>query len=139
MDGSLDNTFNYQFALLLIDTFKHLQIMSAHAPTENAPLGEIAKPNTGWIWKTFFVLVAITAVEFVFVFFMNPGTLRNSIFIVLTILKAFFIVAEFMHLKHETKGLIWTILVPMALLVWLLVALVTEGSFIGEVLQNMFK
>ncbi|MDB5234856.1 MAG: hypothetical protein JWR44_1849 [Hymenobacter sp.] len=113
--------------------------MSAHATAEETPVGEIAKPNTGWIWKTFFILVGITAVEFVFVFFMNAGTLRNSIFIVLTILKAFFIVGEFMHLKHETKGLIWTILVPMSLLVWLLVALVTEGSFIGEVLQNMFK
>jgi cytochrome c oxidase subunit 4 len=114
--------------------------MSAHASNQPALApGEIAKPNTGWIWKTFFILVAITAVEFVFVFFMDPGTFRNSIFIVLTILKAFFIVGEFMHLKHETKGLIWTILIPMSLLVWLLVALVTEGSFIGEVLQNMFK
>jgi len=114
-------------------------IMSAHATTENTPVGEIAKPNTAWIWRVFGILVGITAVEFVFVFLMHPSTLRNSIFIVLTILKAFFIVGEFMHLKHETKGLIWTILVPMALLVWLLVALVTEGSYVGEVLQNMFK
>ena len=114
--------------------------MASHATTEQplAP-GEIAKPNTGWIWKTFGVLVGITAVEFVFVFLMHPSTLRNSIFIILTILKAFFIVAEFMHLKHETKGLIWTILVPVSLLVWLLVALITEGSFVGEVLQNMFS
>ena len=114
--------------------------MASQATTEHtlAP-GEIAKPNTGWIWKTFGILVAITAVEFVFVFFMNAGMLRNSIFIGLTILKAFFIVAEFMHLKHETKGLIWTILVPVALLVWLLVALITEGSFVGEVMQNMFS
>ena len=114
--------------------------MSAHATTEHtlAP-GEIAKPNTAWIWRVFGILVGITAIEFVFVFFMNPSTLRNSIFIVLTIMKAFFIVAEFMHLKHETKGLIWTILVPVSLLIWLLVALITEGSFIGEVLQNMFK
>ena len=114
--------------------------MSANATTEPvlAP-GEIAKPNTGWIWKIFGVLVGITAVEFVFVFLMHPSTLRNSIFIVLTIMKAFFIVAEFMHLKHETKGLIWTILVPVSLLVWLLVALITEGSFVGEVMQNMFK
>ena len=114
--------------------------MSAHATTEHtlAP-GEIAKPNTAWIWRVFGILVLITAIEFVFVFFMNPSTLRNSIFIVLTILKAFFIVGEFMHLKHETKGLIWTILVPVSLLIWLLVALITEGSFIGEVLQNMFK
>ncbi len=106
---------------------------------ENAPMGEIAKPNTGWIWRVFGILVGITAVEFVFVFLMHPSTLRNSIFIVLTIMKAFFIVAEFMHLKHETKGLIWTILVPMALIVWLLVALVTEGSYVGEMLQSMFK
>lgn len=114
--------------------------MSAQATPEHmlAP-GEIAKPNTAWIWRVFGILVGITAVEFVFVFLMHPSMLRNSIFIVLTILKAFFIVGEFMHLKHETKGLIWTILVPVSLLVWLLVALVTEGSFMGEVLQNMFK
>ena len=102
-------------------------------------MGEIAKPNTAWIWRIFGILVGITAVEFVFVFLMHPSTLRNSIFIVLTIFKAFFIVGEFMHLKHETKGLIWTIMVPMALLIWLLVALVTEGSYVGEVLQNMFS
>jgi cytochrome c oxidase subunit IV len=113
--------------------------MAAHATDEDTPVGEIAKPNVGWIWRTFLILVGITAVEFVFVFLMDPSTFRNSIFIVLTIMKAFFIVAEFMHLKHETKGLIWTILIPMALLVWLLVALVTEGSYVGEVLQNMFK
>ena len=114
--------------------------MSSHATTESALApGEIAKPNTTWIWRVFGILVGITAVEFVFVFLMSPSTLRNSIFIVLTILKAFFIVSEFMHLKHETKGLIWTILVPVSLLVWLLVALITEGSFMGEVLQNMFN
>ncbi|MDQ2771342.1 MAG: cytochrome C oxidase subunit IV family protein [Bacteroidota bacterium] len=113
--------------------------MASHATTEHLAPGELAKPNTAWIWRIFFILVGITGIEFVFVFLMHPSTLRNSIFIVLTILKAFFIVGEFMHLKHETKGLIWTILVPMSLLVWLLVALITEGSFIGEVLQNMFR
>ncbi len=76
------------------------------------------------------------ALEFVFVFVMDAGTLRNTTFIVLTIFKAFFIVAEFMHLKHETKGLIWTILIPMGLLIWLLVALVSEGSYVGEAVQN---
>ncbi|MGI4740441.1 MAG: cytochrome C oxidase subunit IV family protein [Janthinobacterium lividum] len=118
--------------------------MSASAATtEHAYIpGEIAKPNTGWIWKTFWVLVVITAVEFVIAFTLtSPGfrTFRNSIFIVLTILKAFFIVGEFMHLKHEAKSLIWTILIPTALLVWLVVALVTEGSFIGETLSHMFN
>lgn len=110
--------------------------MAHHVGLDPQNPAEIAKPNTGWIWKTFFVLVGITALEFVFVFLMDPGTPRNAIFIILTIFKAFFIVAEFMHLKHETKGLIWTILIPMALLVWLLVALITEGSYINEAVFN---
>ncbi|RSK24326.1 cytochrome C oxidase subunit IV family protein [Hymenobacter metallilatus] len=108
--------------------------MANHAPAQPTHAGEIPKPNVGWIWKTFFVLVGITALEFVFVFLMDAGTLRNSIFIILTIFKAFFIVAEFMHLKHETKGLIWSIMIPMALLIWLLVALVTEGNAIHNAL-----
>ncbi|TGE10410.1 cytochrome C oxidase subunit IV family protein [Hymenobacter fodinae] len=111
--------------------------MANHVNTAPAHVGEIPKPNTGWIWKTFFVLVGITALEFVFVFAMDPSTLRNSIFIILTIFKAFFIVAEFMHLKHETKGLIWSIMIPMALLIWLLVALVTEGNAIGAAVDNI--
>jgi cytochrome c oxidase subunit 4 len=117
--------------------------MASHAaPEHDAFNGEIAKPNTAWIWKTFWILVIITAAEFAIAFSMtSPGlrTIRNSIFIVMTILKAFFIVGEFMHLKHEVKSLIWTILVPSALLVWLVVALVTEGSYVGEVLSHMFS
>lgn len=117
--------------------------MSAPAATEHAVLtGEHAKPNTGRIWKIFFVLVVITAIEFAITFALEAQhfrTMRNSILIGLTILKAFFIVGEFMHLKHETKGLIWMVLVPTVLLIWLLVALITEGSAIGEVLSHMFS
>lgn len=113
--------------------------MAHHVEVQNNQIVDIPKPNTGWIWKTFFVLVGITALEFVFVFFMNPGTFRNSIFIILTIFKAFFIVGEFMHLKHETKSLIWTIMIPMALLIWLLLALITEGSYANEIMQNTFS
>ena len=44
-----------------------------------------------------------------------------------------------MHLKHETKSLIWTIMIPMALLIWLLLALITEGSYSNEILQHTFS
>ena len=108
--------------------------MSGHATTEHAYIpGEIAKPNTAWIWKTFWVLVIITAVEFAIAFTLTSPdwrTFRNSIFIVLTILKAFFIVGEFMHLKHEVKSLIWAIVVPVIFVIWLLVALLNEGAAI---------
>ncbi len=111
----------------------------AHSHDHDLAPGEIAPANTGHIWKTFWVLVGITAVEFVFVFFMAAGSMRNAIFIVLTIFKAFFIVGEFMHLKHEVKGLIWSILIPMGLVVWLVVALVTEGSFLSSGVGTMLN
>ncbi|WP_460894597.1 cytochrome C oxidase subunit IV family protein [Rufibacter soli] len=101
--------------------------------------GEIPQAQTKAIWKVFFILCALTAVEFAFAFMMDPGTLRNAIFITLTLFKAFYIVGEFMHLKHEVKGLIWAVLVPTALLVWLLVALLVEGTFYGESVFNYFK
>ncbi|CAN5917953.1 hypothetical protein BH24BAC1_BH24BAC1_12410 [soil metagenome] len=108
----------------------------AHHPhnQHSEQLGEIPKAQTKGIWKVFGILVVLTAIEFLFAFIMNPSMLRNSIFIILTIFKAFFIVAEFMHLKHEARGLIMSILIPLALLVWLIIALVAEGSFVNEVI-----
>ncbi len=113
--------------------------MASHSHDHDLAPGETAPANTGHIWKTFWVLVAITAVEFVFVFFMAPGTMRNAIFIILTLFKAFFIVAEFMHLKHEAKALIWSILIPVALVIWLVVALLAEGSFLNTAVGTMIN
>jgi caa(3)-type oxidase subunit IV len=111
----------------------------SHHPSDDLHTGEIAKPQTKGIWRVFIILCVVTGIEFVFAFFMNAGTLRTSIFIILTIVKAFFIVGEFMHLKHETKSLIWTILVPSALLIWLLIALITEGSYYSDAVFGYFK
>ncbi|MGV3540311.1 MAG: cytochrome C oxidase subunit IV family protein [Rufibacter sp.] len=111
----------------------------SHHTEEFGQTGTIPKAQTKAIWKTFVILCVITAIEFAFAFMMDAGTLRNAIFIGLTILKAFYIVGEFMHLKHETKGLIWAILIPTVLLAWLLVALLVEGTFYGDSVYNYFK
>jgi cytochrome c oxidase subunit 4 len=42
--------------------------------------------------------------------------------------KAFYIVAYFMHLKHEIKNLIMTIVVPLALFVWFIIAFLYDGN-----------
>lgn len=110
-----------------------------HTDAEFDHTREIPKPQTKAIWKTFFILVALTAVEFLFAFTMDAGTARNAIFIILTLFKAFYIVAEFMHLKHETKALIWSIIIPLALIVWLMVALLSEGSYYFESVTNYFN
>jgi len=91
------------------------------------------------IWNTFYLLLAITAVEFVIAFTKGPLGLGKylviTIFVTLTLVKAFYIVAEFMHLKHEVKGLIMSIVVPIAFIIWLIVALLTEG---GHILLKWF-
>ena len=91
--------------------------------------GEIPKPNTKMIWRTFWVLLGITALEFLIAFTpFLPHTFKVGIYIILTIAKAFYIVAEFMHLKHEAKFLAMCIVLPMIFLVWLLMALIWEGG-----------
>jgi cytochrome c oxidase subunit IV len=80
------------------------------------------------IWKTAVILLAITLVEFVMAFTMDRGILLYSLFIVLTIWKAKYIMMEFMHLGDEAKPLFYSIIVPLIFLVWLVIALIKEGS-----------
>jgi cytochrome c oxidase subunit IV len=101
--------------------------MASHA-SHGTSEKEIAPPNTGAIWKTFWILLILTAIEFVIAFTMPANTLRVAIFCGMTIVKAFYIVGEFMHLKHEVKSLIWMVLIPTLFVVWLLVALIYEGG-----------
>jgi cytochrome c oxidase subunit IV len=102
--------------------------MSSHEAHSHTVPGEIAKPNTKAIWETFWILAGITTVEFILAFFMAPGYARIAIFIILTLVKAFFIVANFMHLGHEAKGLILSIVLPITFIIWLIVALLMEGA-----------
>jgi cytochrome c oxidase subunit 4 len=60
-------------------------------------------------------------------------TTRVAIFVAMTIVKAAYIVGEFMHLKHEVKVLIWSILIPMVFVVWMLVAFVYEGMKLSDI------
>ena len=91
-----------------------------------------------WIWKVFILLLVVTAVEvilgiikpeFLLGHFMGTSIL-NIIFIVLTLVKAFYIVAEFMHVKFERKNLVWTVALPAIILIpYLAFIVLAEGSF----------
>ncbi|MEX2511277.1 MAG: cytochrome C oxidase subunit IV family protein [Cyclobacteriaceae bacterium] len=80
------------------------------------------------IWMTALILFMVTAVEFVLAFTMDRGLLLYIIFIVLTIVKAKYIMLEFMHLGDEVKPLFYSIIVPLIFLVWLIIALMREGA-----------
>ena len=82
------------------------------------------------IWKTFWILLLITIFEVGIAFAPIPHDVLVAIFIVLTIVKAYFIIAYFMHLKHEEKSFGYTIILPFILIVYFkLVAVVEELAF----------
>jgi cytochrome c oxidase subunit 4 len=94
--------------------------------------------GTGWIWRTFWILLIVTAVE-VALGIIQPAALEvplfgtrllNYIFIILTLVKAYYIVAFFMHLKYEKTSLKWTIYLPALILIpYLTFIVLTEGSY----------
>ena len=87
------------------------------------------------LWTVALILGVITAIEFA-VAFLVPHEMKDVrvwTFILMTIVKAAYIVGEFMHLRHEAKVLRWSILIPIVFIVWMLVAFVYEGFAIGAV------
>ena len=87
------------------------------------------------IWMTAGYMALITALEFLVAFTLplEMATTRIAIFILMTIVKAFYIVAEFMHLKYEVKVLVWSILIPTVFIIWMLIAFIYEGAAIYEI------
>ncbi len=82
------------------------------------------------------ILAGVTAVEFVIAFTMLAGGVRTLFFILLTIVKAFYIVAEFMHLGHEKRSLKLSILLPMVFVIFLIFILWYQGEAIYDLLYT---
>jgi len=88
----------------------------------------------GVIWRTFWVMFGITILEFILAFTKGPYHINHLfvviVFISLTLLKAFYIVAEFMHLKHEVKMLIMCVSLPVIFIIWFIISMLYEGNAI---------
>ncbi|HVW96533.1 MAG TPA: cytochrome C oxidase subunit IV family protein [Mucilaginibacter sp.] len=89
--------------------------------------------SKGRIWKVFFILLVITCIEFFVALVIAPkhvgASWINPIYIVLTLVKAFYIVAFFMHLKFEKIGLIMAIIVPVLFIIGLILVLTNESHY----------
>ena len=100
--------------------------------------------GTKRIWKTFWVLSALTIIELALGYFMyaKHGDLSYAIVLttkivigILTLLKAYYIVSVFMHLGDEVRNLIMTIVVPLVLFVWFIIAFLADGNS-WKILKN---
>jgi len=106
------------------------------------------KSNVHKIWGVFIFLSIITTVE-VYLGIVKPAFLTgatllsmkllNWIFIILTLVKAYYITWDFMHMRDETKALrrmvVWTF---VFLICYLVAILLTEGDYIFETYKNGF-
>ena len=100
--------------------------------SHSADNGAAARKN---IYKTTAILAAITTLEFIIAFGITGESMyaiKVAIFVLLTIVKAYYIVAIFMHLGDEVKHFILGIGIPFAFLAWLLIAMGKEGHSYGE-------
>lgn len=95
---------------------------------------EAGKKMRKRIWFIFWVLLAITSVEVFLGISWKvmglPWSVIKMTFIILTIAKAFYIVSEYMHLKHEVTFFKNLIIVPYVLLaLYLAYFVVTEAVY----------
>ena len=54
-----------------------------------------------------------------------------------SIYKAYFIIFFFMHMAHEVRGLVLSVLMPMLLLVWAIIAFFQEGGRWGAAREHI--
>ncbi|WP_299321212.1 cytochrome C oxidase subunit IV family protein [uncultured Maribacter sp.] len=106
------------------------------------------KSNTQKIWGVLAFLTLITAVEVV-LGIIKPASLTdtyvlgmkliNWIFIILTLVKAYYIAWDFMHLRDEKSSLrraiVWT---PIFLVIYLTFILLVEADYIYNVYKDGF-
>ena len=102
--------------------------------------------NTKRIWTVFAILSIITIFE-VILGIIKPAFLHNNsllglnllnwIFIILTLVKAYYIVYAFMHMEGEKPSLRYAVIFPLIfLVVYLLFILLVEGNYVFEVFKN---
>lgn len=90
------------------------------------------------IITTIEVILGIIKPESLFVMVLGMKLL-NWIFIILTIVKAYYIAWDFMHLRDEKGAFKMSIVLPLIILIpYLAFILLTEGSYIHDVYANGF-
>lgn len=97
--------------------------------------------STKAIWRTFWILLIITVAELILAILYYetdflPKHFLNGIFVIGTLAKAFFIIAEFMHLGHEIKNLILSLAMPALLFIWFIIAFLWDGNSYKNLRNN---
>jgi len=87
------------------------------------------------IWEVFGILLFITVIEFIIALWVIPNghmsqSVGNFLYIALTLLKAFYIIAYFMHLKFEKFGLQLCVSIVFLFIIYFIVLMLIEGGYL---------
>src|SRR5215467_8271825 len=101
--------------------------------------------TTKRIWKVFWILLIITLIELglgISLYALDlPEGLRmhliKGVIIILSLAKAYYIVSYFMHLGDEIRNMVMTIVVPLMLFIWFILAFLGDGNSYGH-LRNKY-
>lgn len=95
--------------------------------------GQASKKQIGRLMKVTLILSVVTVLEVILGLTGNayglPHWITASLFLIMTVFKAAYIVKVFMHLGDEVKNMIITVLIPLTLFVWFIIAFLADGSF----------
>jgi cytochrome c oxidase subunit IV len=117
--------------------------MDEHIPVNAVIHHEQHGGGTKEIIRVTIILTVLTIIELALGFGMvgmEDGFLKHFIkglIIILMLMKAFYIIAYFMHLKHELRSLILTLAVPLIILSWAIIAFLADGHSFNQ-LKNKY-
>ena len=107
----------------------------SHHTSSEVTFHHEASDSTKRIWRTFWILLIITAIELGLGLTMYavdmPAWMHlfiKGVIVILTLAKAYYIVSVFMHLGDEIRNLIMTVVVPLMLFVWFIGAFLWDGN-----------
>jgi len=89
-----------------------------------------------WIWGLLFVL---SGLSYMVDYMQFQGYLRWTLILIFMFLKAGFIIAIFMHMAWERMALITAIILPPALLLFLIGMMAIEGNYIHYIREIIFS
>lgn len=113
--------------------------MSQHTISPEITFAPEHAGSTKHIWKTFWLLSVITLIELgigLTIYNIHKGAHPNATLVlafkgmvcILTLAKAYYIVSVFMHLGDEVRNMIMTIVVPLCLFIWFIIAFLWDGN-----------
>jgi cytochrome c oxidase subunit 4 len=115
-----------------MDERDDLIVNDSYAPMSNHSEEE-GKAIRKEVWKVTAILSALTTLEIIMGIYLSAREsgywqVTKWLFIVMTLVKAFYIVMKFMHLGHEKKSLRMYIIIPyLFFIVYMSWLILTEG------------